>query len=152
MTQGGSVKDFWKPSLIGSAMLFASLMSYRESQADTGWEGAARIENGRKFETNQVLVGTITTAGIEDDGTLLASASLYRPCIKIKNQSRDFRVFIGSTSTRDHLINEGFMLEVSTAPGSSVELQQMTGAVYAFGTGPGSVAKPTVSVLECKSQ
>src|SRR3990167_6892189 len=82
-----SVMILWWSCL---AVLSGSLV-----RADTGWEGATRVEDGCSILTSQVVVATATAS----NATSLFSGSATRPCVKIQNLDAGFKVAIGSTTS-----------------------------------------------------
>lgn len=114
--------------------------------ADTGWEGATRVEDGRSIKTSQVQVATAAAS----NATVLISATATRPCVKIKNLSALFQVAIGSHTGVTP--SDGFLLSVSThAATAKVELHNFTGGLWGKGEGALAGPNPSVGILECNS-
>lgn len=130
--------------IVAAVGVCGSLLSpERASYADTGWEGATRVENGSYFDSAQV---TIATTGVT--ATTILSAKKNRPCVYLHNTDGTYKIYIGSST--EVSVTTGYALEVNTGPGSSIRLYNFNGSLFGYGSS-GSAALPVLAVGECRN-
>lgn len=129
--------------------LLAFILLSVPAVADTGWEGAIRVENGVTVNTYQLTIATQTSP--TRIVTTVISPSVQRACVRFANTSPNYRVFIGSHT--GVTIANGFPINVSTNPLSNmIAFDQVKGKIYAQAEGVGTGPNPILAVLECKDR
>lgn len=125
------------------ALIFLGRQAF--AQAPSGGPASATPnDHGLRALASQVQVSTQVLPSQVAATQIVAERA--RRCIKVKNTSDAFKVWIGSHSSVTS--SNGYELDLSTKPASQVSLDAFRGTIYGFGQGSGTV-KPTVAVLEC---
>ncbi len=120
---GITMKKLWI-LISGLILVFGIIsMNHSPSQADTGHEGATRIENGENLTTSQIAISSTGPA-------LILAAGLNRACVKVRNIGGD-RISISSSSSVT--LANGFVIGTTTEPATStLELGNYTGALWGY--------------------
>lgn len=134
-----------KANLLGLAMclggfLLGALSPVGKAVADTGAEGATRIERGSYGDVRKVSVSSVA-------GTALWDASVKRPDSLCKNYSGS-TLFIGTvTTTQDNTVHSNILNGFPVAASDTFKLDgSFTGVLY--GTADVEVASIDVRCLD----
>ena len=119
------------PYILAAPLTGAVLAVGNVGRADTGFEGATRLEEGHRIENDVVTVST-------GDSRLIVSASINRPSAMLFNNTANTMWIAGSASSATPAL--GFPIPSS----ATLSLQSMPGDIYgifdsAIGAGGGNV-------------
>lgn len=143
------MKRDWVPLVIVSAFVLMSVFTLKSNKvyADTGQEGATRIENGVVFNSSQTTINSCYQGPV----IKIWAGNPNTACLLIHNLSPNLQVAISSYSVM--LATQTWIIDVSSQPGSTIQLQQFTGNL--FSCGPSWVAagltasSPTIQTGSC---